>query len=111
MAYPGSQLYPLAKSKGWALPDDPGGPGWIGYSQHAYECTPLPTDRISAQEVLDFRDAAFHEYFTHPNYVRMMEAKYGADVVSHLEAMTAYRLPRKHRGAAKKTNIQLAATS
>ena len=37
MAYPGSQLYPMAKNKKWMLPDDDNGPGWIGYSQHSYE--------------------------------------------------------------------------
>ena len=58
MAYPGSPLYTQAKEKGHPLPDDPDGPGWIGYSQHAYESLPLPTDTLSSQEVLDFRDEA-----------------------------------------------------
>ena len=35
MAYPGSQLYPMAKQKKWKLPDDENGPGWIGYSLSA----------------------------------------------------------------------------
>ena len=30
MAYPGSALYQTARERGWPLPDDPGGPGWIG---------------------------------------------------------------------------------
>ena len=42
------------------LPNDPGGPGWIGYSQHSYNCLPLPTNYLCAEEVLDFRDAAFN---------------------------------------------------
>ncbi|HLD08619.1 MAG TPA: radical SAM protein, partial [Methylophilaceae bacterium] len=52
MAYPGSQLYPLAKQKSLPLPDDAGGLGWIGYSQHAYETMPLPTETLPAADVL-----------------------------------------------------------
>ena len=44
MAYPGSQLYPLAQKNKWQLPDDKGGPGWIGYSQHSYDILPDPSD-------------------------------------------------------------------
>ena len=56
MAYPGSQLYPMAKNKKWVLPDDKNGPGWIGYSQHSYEALPLRTEHIKGSEVLEFRD-------------------------------------------------------
>ena len=52
MAYPGSQLYPMAKNKKWMLPDDKNGPGWIGYSQHSYETLPLRTEHIKGSEVL-----------------------------------------------------------
>jgi len=96
MAYPGSQLYPLAKSKGWALPDDPGRPGWIGYSQHAYECLPLPTNHVSAEAVLDFRDSAFNAYFSSAMYLRMIANRFGAAVGEHIQQMTRFRLPRKH---------------
>jgi len=96
MAYPGSALYPLAKERGWPLPDDAGGPGWIGYSQHAYETLPLPTEHLSAQEVLDFRDSAFHRYFASPDYLGMIRNKFGQPAVEHLGRMTAHRLPRKH---------------
>jgi len=37
MAYPGSRLYEIALQQGTALPDT-----WVGFSQHSYECTPLP---------------------------------------------------------------------
>jgi radical SAM superfamily enzyme YgiQ (UPF0313 family) len=96
MAYPGSQLYPQAKSKGWALPDDPGGPGWIGYSQHAYECLPLPTHHVSAETVLDFRDSAFNAYFSSTMYLRMVANRFDAVVGEHIRQMTRFRLPRKH---------------
>ena len=63
MAYPGSQLYSYAKSKKLILPDNENGPGWIGYSQHAYESLPLPTETLKGSTVLDFRDKAFNIYF------------------------------------------------
>ncbi len=103
MAYPGSPLYQHAKDRSQPLPDDPGGPGWIGYSQHAYDCLPLPTDTVPAQQVLDFRDAAFTEYFTSPEYLGMMEQRFGASVAAHLRDMTKVTLPRKHRDAPART--------
>src|SRR5204863_6443596 len=91
MAYPGSALYRLAKERGWPLPDDEGGPGWIGYSQHAYETLPLPTDHLTPQQVLDFRDTAFHNYFTSLDYLSMIRGKFGEAAVEHLDRMTAHR--------------------
>jgi radical SAM superfamily enzyme YgiQ (UPF0313 family) len=95
MAYPGSQLYGIAKEKGWALPDDPGGPGWIGYSQHAYETLPLPTEKLTAAEVLGFRDRAFKRYFTAPSYLSMLERKFGYEARAHVVLMTQQDLKRK----------------
>lgn len=95
MAYPGSKLYVMAKEKGWPLPDDSGGPGWIGYSQHSYECLPLPTEHLSAAEVLRFRDNAFLIYFSHPNYLRMIGEKFGKEAVEHIKKMNAITLRRK----------------
>jgi len=96
VAYPGSQLYGMAQQTGWMLPDDPGGPGWIGYSQHAYETLPLPTHNVSAIDVLDFRDKAFHTYFESPDYLSMMGQRFGSAAVAHLQRMTAYKLRRRH---------------
>jgi len=48
MAYPGSPLYTQAVLKDLPLPEN-----WSGFSQHSYDCTPLPTDHITAAEVLD----------------------------------------------------------
>ena len=42
MAYPGSELYNYAKSKGWYLPKN-----MIEYSQYAYECNPIQTNHFS----------------------------------------------------------------
>ena len=97
MAYPGSPLHRIAQEKGWRLPEDAGGPGWIGYSQHAYESLPLPTEMLTAQEVLDIRDEAWMTYFARPAYLDMMQRKFGDAVVDQIEHMTSFGKPkRKH---------------
>lgn len=96
MAYPGSPLYHVAKEKGWPLPDDIDGPGWIGYSQHAYDCLPLPTESLQATEVLDFRDRAFQEYFMNAGYLAMMERTFGSMAVTHVRDMCARNVRRRH---------------
>ena len=90
MAYPGSQLYQLALQEKWSLPET-----WSGYSQHAFDTLPLPTEYIPAAEVLRFRDQAFHTYYTHPRYLQMLERQFGAPTVQHIQEMTAHQLKRK----------------
>lgn len=90
MAYPGSQLYRLALAKGWELPET-----WSGYSQHSVDSLPLPTNYLSAAEVLRFRDNAFQTYFSNPAYLRMIEGKFGLDTVEHIKQMTSHRLKRR----------------
>jgi radical SAM superfamily enzyme YgiQ (UPF0313 family) len=96
MAYPGSQLYPMAKKKKWILPDDISGPGWIGYSQHAFEALPLPTDKIKGSKVLDFRDKAFNIYFESRDYLSMIKKTFGENTVKHIQKMTVHKIERKH---------------
>ena len=96
MAYPGSPLYDWAKKMNLPLPESAGGPGWIGYSQHAYETCPLPTDNLSAIEVLDFRDEAFNKYFTDSSYLHMIQNKFGPKVVEHIDKMVECKIKRKH---------------
>ena len=90
MAYPGSKLYTMAVEKGWALPDS-----WIGYSQHSYETFPLRTEALTNAEVLKFRDEAFTKYFTSPSYLKLVREKFGEDVLTHINDMTAIKLKRK----------------
>ena len=90
MAYPGSKLYDIALKEGWQLPGE-----WYGFSQHSYEMLPLPTKHISAEEVLKFRDDAFHKYFENPDYLNMIEEKFGKQIKGHIQEMTKTRLKRK----------------
>lgn len=90
MAYPGSPLYRLARESGWRLPER-----WSGYSQHSYDCTPLPTATLSSADVLRFRDEAFHEYFATPRYLDMVAQRFGWETRRHVEAMARHRLRRR----------------
>lgn len=88
MPYPGSKLFNDTPAE--ALPES-----WAGYSQHGFETKPLPTATLSAAEVLAFRDDAFHTYFSDPEYLAMVERKFGLETRQHVEGMAAHRLPRK----------------
>ena len=96
MAYPGSALYTQAVTKGLPLPA-----AWSGYSQHSFDCTPLPTEALSAAEVLKFRDDAFHDYFADPRYLAMVEDRFGVDTRRHIEDMARHRLGRQLLNAAR----------
>lgn len=90
MAYPGSPLYSMAVQNGWELPEH-----WSGFSQHSYDCTPLPTEKVSAADVLRLRDQAFHEYFANPRYLDSVTQKFGWETRHHIEEMSEYKLRRK----------------
>ncbi len=96
MAYPGSQLHEIARKNSWKLPEDSDGPGWIGYSQHSYECLPLRTENIKASQILDFRDKAFSTYFKNPDYLSMIKTTFDEQTVEHIKKMTSFSLKRKH---------------
>lgn len=89
MAYPGSQLYEDAVARGMPLPKT-----WNGYSQHAYDTLPLPTRHLDGSEVLAFRDAAFHSYFTAPDYLAHIETLFGVQTRRHVEEMASIKLRR-----------------
>lgn len=88
MAYPGSKLFSEADPKD--LPDS-----WSGYSQHSYDCKPLPTETLSSEEVLSFRDKAFQQYFLGHDYLEMIEHKFGRNVRIDITNMAKQRLPRR----------------
>jgi radical SAM superfamily enzyme YgiQ (UPF0313 family) len=90
MAYPGSPLYRTAIEKGWELPRT-----WSGFSQHSYDCLPLRTEKLSAAQVLRFRDDAFDRYFTSRRYLDMVTEKFDRETRSHIERMTRHKLRRK----------------
>lgn len=96
MAYPGSQLYGDTLRRGTPLPET-----WTGFSQHSYECLPLPTEHLTAAQVLQFRDYSFNTAFTNPRYLDMIERKFGPKARRHFEEMTKIKLKRKLLGDSK----------
>ena len=91
MAYPGSKLYARSVKHNLPLPES-----WTGYSQHAFDTLPLPTNYLSGAEVLRFRDYAFKAYFANPRYLEMVRQKFGPQVVEHIKDMTSNKLERKY---------------
>tara|TARA_Y100000004_G_scaffold53910_1_gene59999 strand:- start:17060 stop:18592 length:1533 start_codon:yes stop_codon:yes gene_type:complete len=95
MAYPGSQLHREWSAKDPnCLPENTDA-GWLGYSQHSYECYPLPTDKLKNWEVLKFRDEAFLKFFTNQEYLDRMISKFGDSFKNEMSRMLEITLPRK----------------
>jgi radical SAM superfamily enzyme YgiQ (UPF0313 family) len=91
MAQPGSELYREALRKGWRLPET-----WEGYSHLGYETLPLPTKTLTGPQVLEFRDRAFHEYFSRPHYLEKVRGKFGAEAEAFVLEMLMAKPRRKH---------------
>lgn len=94
MAYPGSPLHKTAQEKGWLLPEDTAA-GWIGYSQHAYETLPLPTEMLTAAEVLAFRDEAFMKFHQRPEYLNMLQKTFGDQAVADMKKILEHGKPKR----------------
>lgn len=91
MAYPGSKLYEDSVKVGVKLSDN-----WLGFAQLSPEALPLPTKYLSGAEVLRFRDRAFKEYFSSPDYLKMIEEKFGPELVVHIKEMLKHEIKRKY---------------
>jgi len=93
MAYPGSPLHLQAIDKGWKLPDK-----YEGYSQHSYETLNLSNDNLTAREILKFRDKAFIEYNSNPEYLNLLETKFGTRAKDNMVDTLKIKLKRKLLG-------------
>jgi len=60
-------------------------PSSRGRVYQALGALPLPTDTLSAAEVLSFRDRAFHVFFEHPRYLAHIKKQYGENTVEHIK--------------------------
>lgn len=93
MALPGSPLYYQAIKKGWRLPDS-----YEGYAFLSYECLPLPTNHLSAVDVMRFRDEAWHKYHTRNEYLELIKRKFGVEQKNNIEELTKIKIKRKILG-------------
>jgi hypothetical protein len=90
MAIPGSDLYKAALENNTLLPDS-----WLGYASQGYDFLPLPTESLSAAEILKFRDHVFETYFTNQEYLNTIAEKFGEEACEHIKGMTSIKLKRK----------------
>lgn len=93
MALPGSPLHVRATKEGWKLPTTP-----EGYAFLSYESEPLPTKHCTSAEVLAFRDRAWQTYFTNPNYLQLVEKRFGPNQRKNVENMASIKIKRKLLG-------------
>ncbi|PKN52007.1 MAG: B12-binding domain-containing radical SAM protein [Deltaproteobacteria bacterium HGW-Deltaproteobacteria-13] len=93
MALPGSPLYFQAMQNGWELPDT-----YEGFAFFSYECLPLPTNYVSAMDVLKFRDDAWHTYHARQEYLDLIERKFGIEQRKNMEDLIKIKIKRKILG-------------
>lgn len=87
---PGSQLYANAIKRGYELPKD-----YTGYSFHSYDAICNRTEKLTAAQILKFRDDAYITYHTNPKFLERVKNKFGNQAVDNIESMTKIRLRRK----------------
>jgi hypothetical protein len=75
------------------MPED-----YAGYSFHAYTTQPLPTDDLSPEKILKFRDDAYLKYHTNPKFLKKVKDTYGDIAVNNILKNTKVKLKRKILG-------------
>lgn len=90
MALPGSALYKNAIEKNIPLPKS-----YEGYSFHAYDTIPLPTEHLAPAEILKYRDECFHDYHAGEDFLNRIEKRYGNKAKKNIVEMSKIRLKRK----------------
>jgi len=90
VAYPKTEVEKYAIWKRWKLPRT-----YSGYSQYSYEFQPLPTNHVSAREVLAFRDKAWIDYHSTMRFTHMLEDKFGENVSGEMVNIIETKLKRK----------------
>ena len=93
MALPGSLLYKDALKNGIKLPET-----YEGYSFHSYETLPLPTETLTAKEIITLRDDAFNKYHSHKPFLALIQKRFGKKAVENISEMIKIKLKRKIKG-------------
>jgi radical SAM superfamily enzyme YgiQ (UPF0313 family) len=90
-AYPGTPMYDeYIREKRIEEPKN-----WEEYALYGYNCNPLPTKYLTSAQVLKWRDTKFLEYHKRPEYLSMLETKFGIKARQHVEEMTKVSLKRR----------------
>ena len=89
-ALPGSPLHVQAKREGWPLPDT-----YQGYGFLSYDTSPLSTKHVSAADVVKFRDEAWKIYHTNPNFLALIEKRFGDEARTGIDNLSKITLRRR----------------
>ena len=90
---PGSKLYSDALKNGKKLPSK-----YTEYSFHSYDTICNYTKHLSAAQILKFRDDAFIEYHTNPDFLSRISRIYGDMAAENIKKMCQVKLKRKLLG-------------
>lgn len=93
MAYPGSPLYRTSSAQGVELPHE-----YSEFSQHSYDTKNLPTEHLTAAEILSFRDQAWLEYHSSQTYEALLIKRFGVHAVEQIRDTRKKKLKRKLLG-------------
>ena len=89
MIFPGSPLFTKAYNSGVELP-----PTYSGYSYYSKDSFPNPTDSLTRQEILKFRDDVFIKYFNRKEWFDKIKVKFGQESVDIHKNILKTRLER-----------------
>jgi hypothetical protein len=90
MALPGSQLYREALQNNTKIPKN-----YSEFSFLSFDTQPLPTESLTAAEVLKLRDQKFNEYFSSKKFLNKIKKKFGKKAIDNINAMLKIKLERK----------------
>ncbi len=93
MALPGSQLYKKAIEKIYELPEN-----YEGYSFHSYNSLPLRNEKLTASEILQFRDESFINYHTYPPFLNRIKKRFGQHAIDNIKKSLSVKLKRRILG-------------
>ena len=89
-------MYPVFPQPGTKLYESIEEPrDWKGYALYGYDCDPMSTKYLSAATILRFRDEAFVKYHSRPEYLAIIEKKFGPDTKDHILRMLQNSLKRR----------------
>lgn len=91
MAYPGSALHSQFDKED--LPKT-----YTGYSQHSYDCKPIPTKDLTSSQILEFRDNSFYSIYNDDEYRKFLQMRFGRDSIIKLDKVLNIKLKRKLLG-------------
>jgi len=89
-ALPGSPLYYEAQKNNWKLPDS-----FDAWSFHSYNCQPIPSNFVTAKDILRFRDEAWHKYHNNLEFQKLIQHRFGINAINNIKEQSKIKLKRK----------------